>query len=270
LRGNASSKHVVSHYFDTPEQDLRRGGIGFRLRRKGDKLLQTVKREGRQQGGLAAREEHEVPIPEERPNADALGPFREELAPFLPRLEKVFTTQFQRMAWDLQRDGHHLELVLDEGEIVAGSHRQNISEVEIEKVSGSTSFLLETAGRLTGSVPLVPEILSKAARGYLTAEGRGLRPEDLKTPEDLQGDVEEKIKLLWQRYLQGLALLRYGDEEQGFVRMGNALEGLIGIQQAGPMLSDITALAAKVRGHHRDELLDSTLSGRLTLQVLAL
>jgi len=61
---------VVSVYYDTPTRALWRNGVSFRLRRHGQKYLQTVKADT---GSLARRKEWECEVPSNKPDFKALG-----------------------------------------------------------------------------------------------------------------------------------------------------------------------------------------------------
>lgn len=162
-------------YFDTRDLHLMRREAGLRLRKQGRKLLQTVKCTGTVSAGLATRPEWEQPFAGHFDfsaiHDDGLRRLlerrREELAP-------VFSTRFRRLSWTLRpRDGCEIELALDRGEIVAGTSREPIAELELELRTGTRADLLNLACELARSVPLLPEVRSKAERGYALFRGRG-------------------------------------------------------------------------------------------------
>ncbi|MDT8894714.1 CYTH domain-containing protein [Halomonas sp. I1] len=155
-------------YFDTPEGDLERSRSALRLRRDGERLLQTVKTRGQGGGGLSSRGEWEWPV--DGPGLDLEG--LAEIPPMaalgrdtLSRLEPRFSTDFTRETWWVEGDNAVIEVALDTGEIRAGEHTAMIRELELELKSGTESALHDLAAILAESVPLRPSDTSKAARG---------------------------------------------------------------------------------------------------------
>lgn len=62
LKGMSSQKqNLLNTYYDTPELTLRQRRIALRLRKKGWEWLQTVKSAEPASGGLAIRNEWEIP-----------------------------------------------------------------------------------------------------------------------------------------------------------------------------------------------------------------
>mgnify|MGYP000712304131 CR=1 FL=1 len=120
---------------------------------------------------LAARSEWEAPT---RPGVfdfEIVGDaaLRAFLLGYTPRLQAVFTTDFTRRLWVLERPGARIELVLDRGSVVAGAGRREeaICEVELELLAGdSTDALFDLAIELSADFHLHPEVRSKAERGY--------------------------------------------------------------------------------------------------------
>lgn len=161
-------------YFDTPDLDLRKRGIALRLRRQGRRRLQTVKLAGRvgdTVGGLTIRPEWEIPY---GGRFDFSGIELDEIRQWLQeparlaRIGPLFRTRFRRISWRLVLPaGGSVLMALDRGAVLAGGREEPISEVELE-LSGSQDIgaLHQLAAQLGERVPLVPEALSKAQRGY--------------------------------------------------------------------------------------------------------
>lgn len=162
-------RHLHSVYFDTPEFDLMRRCLAFRLRRVGYHWVQTLKAESRAVGALSRRPEWEMAVAGSGPDFAVLPAEAKALLAEvdLARLVPVFVTDFRRSAWDLEIGGSVVELALDSGEIQAGDGRMPISEVEVELKSGQASDLFGLADALLQAVPLRVEPRSKAERGYL-------------------------------------------------------------------------------------------------------
>lgn len=188
--GTAHKYRLLNTYFDTADFALRRRGIALRLRRKGWDWLMTVKGGGTGDaapGGLARRSEWEAPT---RPGEFDFGivtdaALREFLENQRARLEPVFTTDFTRTAWTLNRPGASIELALDRGHIAARPtderHRTGrlpLCEIELELLNGeSVDPLFDLAIELASDLRLHPEAASKAERGYALARATLAQPD---------------------------------------------------------------------------------------------
>ncbi len=197
--GVARSELVDSIYYDTADHRLAAAQAALRLRSigegRGRRWLQTVKTQ-LSEAALCVRGEWERPAPKGRidwsslahsPLVQVLG---ESIAhdgaqarSALAQLHPVFQTVFERTAWDLVLDGVQLEAVIDLGEIRAQDRVEPICEAELELLAGSKQALLDVALQLSGAIGrhradlcLLPYGISKAARGYRLALGRGPMP----------------------------------------------------------------------------------------------
>jgi inorganic triphosphatase YgiF len=159
---------LVSTYFDTPDETLRRGGYVLRIRRQGRKRTQTVKAEGEVAAGLFVRPEWECAVKGDRPVLDATaGPLAELFAPeVLDALVPLFETRVMRTLFHPVIEGATIELALDVGEAVAGPHREALCEVELELKSGDPRALFDLARQLDQHVPLRLGVRSKSEAGY--------------------------------------------------------------------------------------------------------
>lgn len=162
---------LLNQYFDTPSQQLTQAGVALRLRRQDDCYIQTLKSKGSQIAGLHQRTELEWQL--DRAVLDL------SLIPqdFWPQhidsreIESLFSTDFVRERWLINRrsvvGGEALiEVVLDQGQVTAGSHSDQICEVELELKQGDTADLFALALELGQDIPLVPSDITKAERGY--------------------------------------------------------------------------------------------------------
>ncbi len=164
-------RKLVNIYYDTPELDLRRKGVALRLRQQGRQWLQTVKCAGTLAGGLSTRPEWEYPYDGQAfdfaPIDDAkLRRWlrRDRLA---KRLQPAFETTFSRQTWRIATGEHSTILVMfDRGRIQAAGRSLPISELELELAGAAVGDLFELARELAALLPLRPEPLSKAERGY--------------------------------------------------------------------------------------------------------
>ncbi|XQU09279.1 CYTH domain-containing protein [Halomonas sp. LY9] len=167
---NASQEKqtLTNTYFDTPSGHLAAANVAVRLRRLGERVLQTVKTAGHGGGGLSSRQEWEWQVPEHTLDHTALAnlpPFQDTLAGTIAQLRPTLGTDFTRRSWQLVWQESHIELVFDEGEIVCGEARVPICEVELELKAGDPQALWTLAIALANQVPLRPSDSSKAARG---------------------------------------------------------------------------------------------------------
>jgi inorganic triphosphatase YgiF len=169
--GTPVSMRMRAVYFDTPELDLRDARAVLRVRRSGRIWTQTFKHGGSVSAGLHARNETEHRVTglhldldslREVPGAEILG--RKRVA---GRLIQVFETVFTRIAWQVVAEGGaRIEVALDQGDIWSTGRKLPISEVELELLEGNPASLFQLALTLQLTLPLLPENLSKAERGY--------------------------------------------------------------------------------------------------------
>lgn len=169
--GRARSRDLLSIYFDTPDLALRQQRIALRVRRVGAKWVQTVKGGGEVRAGLHQRGEWEDEVAQDRPDLTKIGdPALLRLfssAAVRDQLQAVFTTEFRRVAWQLQWDnGDALELALDQGTVKSGGKLAPLCEIELELKQGNPARLFQTALELQQTIPLRLENTSKADRGY--------------------------------------------------------------------------------------------------------
>lgn len=187
--GRARTARVVSTYFDTPDQRLRREGVALRLRRDGRRWLMTVKGAPMPDAasGVVSRPEFEWPVP--GPAIDtmrlATTPWR---ATFTKALRKggfapAFSTDFTRTSLPLAfPDGTTATLAIDLGRLDAPARERRaatwagIAEIEIELREGDPARLLDLASSLAADLPLATEPRSKAERGYALGDGTADAP----------------------------------------------------------------------------------------------
>lgn len=174
------TRRLLNVYFDTPDLTLHRHGIALRTRRQGRRWLQTVKCAGTAAGGLAIRPEWEQPYLGRFDFAAIDAPGVRALLGrhgLRAHLEPVFETTFSRRCWRLRpARGVSVLLMLDRGTITAGEAQEAVCEIELELERGSVDALFDLALGLAAALPLRPDILSKAERGYRLRTGAPLRP----------------------------------------------------------------------------------------------
>jgi triphosphatase len=154
---------LYNAYFDTPDLALLQAKIGLRVRHIGDRRVQTLKTASATSGGLHQRQEWEQEINGDSPDISKL-PL--EIIPELKSLQQVFVTDFTRRQWDIELDGAHIEMVLDQGTVSAASQQLPICEIELELKTGTVQQLYYLAQEILQFVPFKLENRSKAAFGY--------------------------------------------------------------------------------------------------------
>lgn len=170
---------LVNTYYDTPDRRLQKRRLAVRYRQKGDEWLLTIKSDAASPGGLAQRREWEAPgQPGEFDFAHVdNAKLRRFLEGVTAQLEPVFTTDFTRSLWLLSpQEGTRIEVALDRGKIIAGDRQETICEVELELLEGKVADLFAAALALQSELPLHPEGMSKAERGYRLANETVLAP----------------------------------------------------------------------------------------------
>ena len=162
---------LSSVYFDTADLSLHQAGLGLRVRRNGERFIQTLKAEGK---GLFDRPEWEQEIagPEPDPAAWADTP----LAKILGRkdeLQPLFTSAVTRRTYLVQQGSSRIEVALDSGRITAAADDRivPICEVELELKDGAAGDVFALAHAIAALVPLRLGVRSKAERGYALAAG---------------------------------------------------------------------------------------------------
>jgi inorganic triphosphatase YgiF len=155
-------------YFDTPDHRLAARGIALRVRREGERWVQTLKSGGGANGGLHARDEIEAERPDASvdPRLFARTPLTAALRGAGTSLRPVFEVHVDRTTWTVKmgrRD--RVEVALDRGHVRHGRKRTPIHELEIESKAGDPAAVFDAADRLLDHVALHPSSVSKAQRG---------------------------------------------------------------------------------------------------------
>ena len=169
---DAPPRSLESTYYDSPGHDLRRAGVALRVRRDGDRFVQTVK-VAAPGGNPHARLEREEPIaaPPARPRlpAEALPPGLAHLAagPWQP----LFATRVRRRVLEAVSGAARIEVAIDSGRVEAGAGSSPISEIELELRQGTLGDLYDLAAALHRLRPLAVETRTKSERGYALAGG---------------------------------------------------------------------------------------------------
>src|SRR5262245_60926960 len=167
LGKRAGSETQVSVYFDTGKHKLRKQGLMLRIRKIGDRYVQTIKATGNSH--LFERAEWEAAVAGETPDLrlardTALEPLLSNK--LRRRLKPAFKTRVRRTTYPLADGKRAVALTLDEGEIEAGRRSKPLCEIELELRHGKEAELFELARVLNRAVPVQLSLKSKAERGY--------------------------------------------------------------------------------------------------------
>lgn len=169
----ARAQKQVSTYFDTPDEAFRKAGLTLRVRRTGQRRVQTLKAASDEATSLFVRPEWEHDIKGDVPEVDGLARmFTEALnGPDLSELRPVFATHVNRVRSVHVQDGSRIELVADKGSVRAGSKRSAICEIELELLEGERHALFTLARTIGGRVSIRLGLRSKSERGYALIRG---------------------------------------------------------------------------------------------------
>ncbi|MGM9482849.1 CYTH and CHAD domain-containing protein [Roseateles sp. NT4] len=175
-RGTPRRVSLIDAYFDTPDRQLARAGLAWRMRREGRRWVQGLKSAG---AGALERFEHEV----ERPDASLDPQAHAETAPGRRLLELHseavglrFQLQQRRLMRCVRTRGAAVDIALDEGRLTAGTVVHKLCEIEFELVSGSPVAMLGLVERWRHRFGLLYDPHNKAERGHALAAGSAHPP----------------------------------------------------------------------------------------------
>lgn len=164
-------------YYDTADLLLRKHRMAVRTRKQGRSVLQTIKCAGQSTGGLTTRPEWESPYGDSFDFSIVTdNAVRKILTRHQAELVPVFSTRFRRETREYQQGEVHVLLMIDTGEVVCGEHVSPICELELELVSGTALDLLVLACQLAADLPLIPNDISKAERGFRLHNAQAQEP----------------------------------------------------------------------------------------------
>ena len=172
----ATTSDLISTYYDTSCDALRKAGVFLRVRSTGKGYVQTIKT-ARSESEFLERDEWECTVPSDSPDLSAaegtaLAPLLtpEVTADLGPRCH----TRIRRNIYRINRDGAEIEVAVDQGEAAAGTNTSPISEVELELANGDgREALFSLARSLSENAPLLLAVKSKAERGFELIDGKG-------------------------------------------------------------------------------------------------
>lgn len=165
-----SHKVLSNCYFDTSDLALRKKDYGLRVRGCNNQLEQTIKTAGVVVGGLHQRPEYNVDIQHSFPDLSlfplSIWSEQDDITQLQKQLISLFDTDFTRIIWLVDFKESKIELAFDRGTISSDGEQLDISEIELELISGSVEHLFDLARLMFSGLLLRPGIKSKAARGY--------------------------------------------------------------------------------------------------------
>ena len=207
-QGDWHSVPLIAHYFDTADGSLAASKAALRVRREGDRWVQTAKAIDLQRGPIV-RLEHNVdlgpaqgdavPQPDWRRHADApVGKLLARAignAPLLP----TYGTEITRVVQRLKQGDSEIELALDSGQIVARQADGQtaslpVHELEMELISGQLADLGAVAMDWVARHGLWLDTRSKAERGEQLMLGAPAWPVVKAQALDGRGDAAKKAK----------------------------------------------------------------------------
>ncbi|MBR1976504.1 MAG: CYTH domain-containing protein, partial [Phascolarctobacterium sp.] len=265
--GSEKKRNLVSSYYDTADFALKKNGIAYRVRDKGDGTFEaTVKTDRKSNGGLSERVELNMPLAE---NVAVLEGFGElglgyeltELAP--DGVEKLFNVDVVRTTYLLDLDGAVAELAVDNGKIIAGKRKDDIDEIEIELVEGEVGALMNFAAKLAELVPVFTEKRSKFARGLALL---GVESDWQTGKVKVDNDANARLEVLKLVQVRGDSLLllqnalkktaKAGDVKQlvkdlqslrSYVEFGKVFAESVATEKALSKIEEVLGVATKLQ-----------------------
>ena len=157
-----------SIYYDSDNWRLHDRGLTLRVRRIGDKCIQTLKALD-QGSGCFERLEWEQAIEGDQPDLTrvpntALGAIlTNEVS---NALKPIFETRIDRTAYHLNGGDTAIAIAIDEGQIIANDSSCPVCEIELELEHGNPAELFKVARSINDVVPAELDVKSKSERGY--------------------------------------------------------------------------------------------------------
>jgi triphosphatase len=172
LKGAPTSTTEVSVYFDTDKRKLYRRKVMLRVRRIGDRYVQTIK--AMTNAGPFERDEWQAEIGGDAPELSlAYGTALEPLMThrLRQRLKPLFETRVRRTLYPIVDETRAIAMTVDRGTIDTGSRSRPLCEIELELKRGDRGELFRLARELAQAVPLELVVKSKSQRGYELIQG---------------------------------------------------------------------------------------------------
>jgi len=209
---------LLNAYFDTADGWFRRHDMGLRTRQKNQQFEQTIKLAGVAEGAAHIRPEYNLPVASVQPVlADSpaqIWPAGAEPQMLQQQLAELFRTDFVRRSFLLHEGSSELELVFDQGQVLAGGEHEAIAELELELQHGELADVLAVARRLLQNAPLLLGVQSKAERGYRLAQRQPLQAQAF----DTQASLASQLRwFLCQQILHSQGTISSAELEQNWL-----------------------------------------------------
>lgn len=165
-------------YYDTTDRRLSQRGVALRVRKKGRTFTQTVKAKALKSAAMSQRPEWNVEVKTTRPDISVLpAAARKRVGLVLPNeLRKLFTVDVERKKADIEIPGKEgaeptvVEIALDRGQVKAGRKSTDMTELELELVSGDHAVIFDIALQLADTGLIINQV-TKAQTGYQLIDG---------------------------------------------------------------------------------------------------
>ena len=164
-------KQLTNQYYDTSDNYFAEQRFGFRVRGCNNQFEQTLKTQGTTTGGLHQRGEYNIEIPTNTPDLTLFEgvdwPEGRKSEALNRDIHQRFATNFVRDEYTLAFDDQELEIVFDNGAVIADSDSVPIREIEIELKTGDPKHVFSIARLLNEHLTLRLSDTTKAAAGYM-------------------------------------------------------------------------------------------------------
>lgn len=238
-------------YYDTPAGDLNRQKTALRIRKMGDRFIQTLKTRGEFVDGAHRRQEWEWPLIGTKLKMGLLADTPVGQSVNLAELKPVFETNFERRVVMIEQGASLIEVAIDSGQIKAGGQSRPLNEIEFELKAGDASALLTWARRLAEEVPVFLNLVSKAEQGYYLA---GLYQPNVGAGAGSEVTVNEFLFSLSVSWLTGQPV-QFEDDDLGEIRHLAAERGVESLyQQVTGSLAEGTAVSDLASGKELGQL----------------
>ena len=284
LGGAPLVEDLRSIYFDTADHALAAAGLSLRIRRAGDRRIQTVKASGGSTAGLFARSEWERPVEGDVPILDDTTPIRAVIGDAADAIAPLFEVRIERRLWNVAEGDAAIELVVDRGEVRAGDRVTPIVEIELELKQGEPLALFAMARRLDAVAPVRLGVRSKSERGYDLADAAhtAFKAERIALTGDMTAETafQHIVRSCIRQFRLNEALLLQGGHPEALHQARVALrrmrsaftvfKPLIGGADAARLQHDLRSLAATLgEARDLDVLLDRADPGDLHDRIAA-